>query len=79
MKQITYVAWLLNQLRGRPRRRTPHTMKAEILMATPSTPMIPVSTPRTLRRAGVMSTAEIKARIEAMYADDRRPGTPTVR
>jgi hypothetical protein len=26
-----------------------------------------------------MSTAEIKARIEAMYADDRRPDTPTAR
>ncbi|EID80142.1 hypothetical protein W59_09612 [Rhodococcus opacus RKJ300 = JCM 13270] len=26
-----------------------------------------------------MSTAEIKARVEAMYADDRRPNTPTAR
>jgi hypothetical protein len=32
-----------------------------------------------VRRSGVMSTAEIKARIEAMYADDRRPDTPTDR
>ncbi|MDH6291920.1 hypothetical protein M2275_006859 [Rhodococcus opacus] len=27
---------------------------------------------------GSMSTAEIKSRIEAMFADDRRPAGPTV-
>ncbi|MFC9841284.1 hypothetical protein ACFVKB_47195 [Rhodococcus sp. NPDC127530] len=48
-------------------------------MATPPTPTISVSTSRTLRRPSVMSTAEIKSRIEAMYADDRRPDTPTAR
>ncbi|ELB89082.1 MULTISPECIES: hypothetical protein [Rhodococcus] len=38
--------------------------------------MIPASSitsPPPVRRSGGMSTAEIKARIEAMYADDRRP------
>ncbi|EKT78987.1 hypothetical protein WSS_A29689 [Rhodococcus opacus M213] len=48
-------------------------------MATPTNPTISVSTPRTLRRPSTMSTAEIKARIEAMYAEDRRPGTRTAR
>ncbi|MDF3306838.1 hypothetical protein P3H15_17590 [Rhodococcus sp. T2V] len=31
-----------------------------------------------VRRPGVMSTAEIKSRIEAMFADDRSPARPTV-
>nr|WP_226955831.1 hypothetical protein [Rhodococcus opacus]UDH01208.1 hypothetical protein K2Z90_007666 [Rhodococcus opacus PD630] len=38
--------------------------------------MIPassISSRPPVRRSGGMSTAEIKARIEAMYADDRRP------
>ncbi|WP_167315956.1 hypothetical protein [Rhodococcus opacus] len=48
-------------------------------MARPQTPSISVSTPRMPRRPGGMSTAEIKARIEAMYADDRRRDTPTAR
>ncbi|MFC0454634.1 hypothetical protein [Rhodococcus jostii] len=48
-------------------------------MATSPIPTISVSTPRTPPRPSVMSTAEIKKRIEAMYADDRRPGTPPVR
>ncbi|MFC9360943.1 hypothetical protein ACFTZB_30760 [Rhodococcus sp. NPDC057014] len=48
-------------------------------MAIPSTPSIPVPTSRPWRRPGAMSTAEIKARVEAMFADDRRPNTPTAR
>ncbi|MFV9454924.1 hypothetical protein ACNJ7E_15960 [Rhodococcus sp. NM-2] len=39
------------------------------------TSSIPSRTP--VRRTGAMSTAEIKARIEAMFADDRRPMTQT--
>ncbi|MFC9556369.1 hypothetical protein ACFTWF_36740 [Rhodococcus sp. NPDC056960] len=42
-------------------------------MATTSiTPTTPTG-PQTSRRGGTMSTAEIKSRIEAMFADDRRP------
>ncbi|MFD6059284.1 hypothetical protein [Rhodococcus wratislaviensis] len=33
---------------------------------------------QTPRRSGTMSTAEIKSRIEAMFADDRRPTRPAV-
>ena len=53
--------------------------EGRLLMATPTNPTFSVSTPRTLRRPGVMGTAEIKARIEAIYVDDRRPVTRTAR
>ncbi|QQZ16615.1 MULTISPECIES: hypothetical protein [Rhodococcus] len=33
---------------------------------------------QTPRHSGTMSTAEIKSRIEAMFADDRRPTRPAV-
>ncbi|WP_179377687.1 hypothetical protein [Rhodococcus sp. ACS1] len=36
---------------------------------TPATPTVS----RTPRHGGSMSTAEIKSRIEAMFADDRSP------
>jgi hypothetical protein len=40
--------------------------------------MTPASsiTTRPMRRPGAMSTAEIKSRIEAMFADDRSPARP---
>ncbi len=53
--------------------------EGRFLIAIPSTPTMSVPESRTWRRPGVMSTAEIKARVEAMYADDRRPNTPTAR
>ncbi|ABG92476.1 hypothetical protein RHA1_ro00641 [Rhodococcus jostii RHA1] len=71
-------AWLLETTRPLTA-APPQSDEGRILMATPSTPTISVSAPRTLRRTSAMSTAEIKARIEAMYADDRRPDTPTAR
>ncbi|WP_204165062.1 hypothetical protein [Rhodococcus oxybenzonivorans] len=42
--------------------------------------MIPASsiTTRPVRRPGAMSTAEIKSRIEAMFADDRSPARPPI-
>ncbi|MFC9362714.1 hypothetical protein ACFTZB_39830 [Rhodococcus sp. NPDC057014] len=43
--------------------------------------MIPASSitsrPPVRRSSSAMSTAEIKARIEAMFADDRRPSAQT--
>ncbi|MGV9866128.1 hypothetical protein [Rhodococcus koreensis] len=49
-------------------------------MRTASTiPSPSVTAPRPVRRTGAMSTAEIKARIEAMFADDRRPADSSAR
>jgi hypothetical protein len=42
-------------------------------MATTSTTSTSLTGRQTPRRSGTMSTAEIKSRIEAMFADDRRP------
>ncbi|MGW4334883.1 hypothetical protein ACWEK5_18945 [Rhodococcus koreensis] len=43
--------------------------------------MIPASSMTTppVRRSGAMSTEEIKSRIEAMFADDRRPSATATR
>jgi hypothetical protein len=58
--------------------RSADTMKGRARMTTAS--MIPASSITSrppVRRSGAMSTAEIKARIEAMFADDRRPVSRT--
>ncbi|MGW5151601.1 hypothetical protein [Rhodococcus koreensis] len=43
--------------------------------------MIPAASITTppIWRPGAMSTAEIKSRIEAMFADDRRPSATAIR
>ncbi|MGV9869728.1 hypothetical protein [Rhodococcus koreensis] len=48
-------------------------------MRTASTIPAPSTTSRPVRRTGAMSTAEIKSRIEAMFADDRRPADSSAR
>ncbi|MFC0446543.1 MULTISPECIES: hypothetical protein [Rhodococcus] len=47
-------------------------------MATTSMTPTTRTAPQAPRRGGSMSTAEIKSRIEAMFADDRRPTRRTV-
>jgi len=58
-----------------------HTYRYPTKAGHMATPSIAPTTPtgrQTPRRSGTMSTAEIKSRIEAMFADDRRPTRPAV-